>query len=221
MLREMKTVTSDIHQNNCEAKPELKVDISGELLLFFHVPTYFHVKLFQQPSISITTLRHCTKLLLQKIFLHVTLLRQLGLGLVASAKILWIATLSLVYSTVEHCALVCCHIIHTHLFVSVLNGTLCIVIKCLHLTPTDNPSILDGIQPAGLCHLGPTLFFANCSILDPDNILHDHLVRPMDAQQERLKSRCPFVPAAQKLLNNALEPDVCVGEWTNFTWHIE
>ena len=82
------------------------------------------------------------------------------------------------------------------------------------------PAILAGIQPAGLLRLGATLLLANRSILNLNHFLHDHLVRPLDAQQERLKSRCPFAFDARKLFDNASKLDICVGQWTDFTWNI-
>ena len=95
------------------------------------------------------------------------------------------------------------------------------VTGCLCPTSTDNLLILAGIQPAKLCCLGATLRLTNRSILDRKHLLDDHLVRPLDLRQERLKSRRPFVPAAWKLLDNASKLDIRVGKWTDFTWSTE
>ena len=84
----------------------------------------------------------------------------------------------------------------------------------------DNLFILASIQPTGPCCLGAILFLANCRILDPEHLLHDHLVRPLDAWQETLKPRYMFVPTAQKL-DNTSELDIHVGQWTDFSWNME
>ena len=48
----------------------------------------------------------------------------------------------------------------------------------------DQPSHSCHIQPTKLHHLGATLFLANCSILDFEHLLHNHLVRPLYEWQE-------------------------------------
>ena len=47
-------------------------------------------------------------------------------------------------------------------------------------TPTDDLPVLSGIQPAELRRLGATLSLANRGILDPDHVLHDRLIKPLD-----------------------------------------
>ena len=114
---------------------------------------------------------------MQKISLHITLLRQLvGSGWCAGAKTLCIAALSLVYSTAEYCAPVWCHSAHTRLIDHVLNNTLHIVTGCLHPTPTNHLPILSGIQPAELCLLEMTLSLAHSGSLDLDCILYGLLM---------------------------------------------
>ena len=63
-----------------------------------------------------------------------------------------------------------------------------------------------GVQPAELCRLGATLSLAYCGSLDPDHILYGLLAGPPDAHRKRLKSRRPFVCAAQRLLDDLSEP---------------
>ena len=111
--------------------------------------------------------------------------------------------------------------VHSGLFDSVLKDALHNLTGCLHPISTYNLFILVAIQPAGLHHLGATLFSANRNTLDPDHFLHFHLVRPLDARQQRLKSRLPFVPAARKLLDNGSELDICVAQCTDFTWKMK
>ena len=61
------------------------------------------------------------------------------------------------------------------------------------------PSHSCRIQPAKLYRLGATILLADRSILYLEHLLLNPLVRPLHERQERLKSRRPFVPAAQKL----------------------
>ena len=126
----------------------------------------------------------------KKLSSRVTLLRRLvGSGWGAGAKTLRIATLSLVYSTAEYCALVCCRSAHTRLIDSILNDALRIVTGCLRPTLTDNLPILSGIQPAELRGMGTTLSLAHRGSLDPDHILHGLLSGSSDTRQARLRSR--------------------------------
>ena len=76
--------------------------------------------------------------------------------------------------------------------------------------------ILTGIQPAELCRLGAMLSLAYRGSLDPGHILYELLAGSPDGHRERLKSRCPFVPAAQKLLQDRTELDICAAQWTDF-----
>ena len=149
------------------------------------------------------------------------LMRLVGLEWGAGAKTLCIATLSLVYSTAENCVPVWCRSAHTRLIDSVLNDTLCIVTGCLCPTPTDHLPVLSGIQPAELCRLGVTFSLAHRGSLDPNHILYGLLSRPSDTHQVRLRSRCPFVPAARNLLDNLARLGIRASEWTNHKWKME
>ena len=210
-LRRTKTDTVAFHLNNQEAKHELKVYNNDRLLPFCPTPTYLGVKLDR-----LLTFFHHLVALHKKLSLHVTLLRQLvGLGWGGTAKTLCTATLSLVYSTAEYCAPVWCGSANTHLIDSVLNDALHIVTGCLHPTPTDQLLLLSGIQQAELHQLGATLSLAHHGSLDPDHILYGLLSGPSDTCQMRLRSRCPFVPAAQNLLDNLARLGICTSEWRN------
>ena len=194
-LSHTKTVTTGFYLNNREAKRELKVYNNGRLLPFCPTPTYLGVKLDR----SLTFCHHLVALR-KKLSSRVTLLRRLvGSGWGAGAKTLRIATLSLVYSTAEYCALVWCR---TRLIDSVLNDALRIVTGCLRPTPTDHLPILSGIQPAELRRMGATLSLAYRGSLDPDHILHGLLSRSSYTRQVRLRSKRPFVPGARNLLDN-------------------
>ena len=96
-----------------------------------------------------------------------------------------------------------------------------IVSGCLRPTPTEYLPVLSGIQPAELRRQGATLSLANRSFLDPNHILHGQLYGSQDACRERLKSRRPFVPAAQKLLDSLSEKGIRAAQWTNTQWDME
>ena len=100
------------------------------------------------------------------------------------------------YSAVEYRASVWCRRMHTRLIDGILNDALRIVPGCLRPTPTEDLPVLAGIQPAELRRLGATLSLANCAIHNPDHVLRGQLVELQDAHQGKLRSRCPFVPAA-------------------------
>ena len=110
--------------------------------------------------------------------------------------------------TSEYYASVQCRNAHPLVKDSVLNGPLRIVTGCLRPTPTNHQHILPGVQSAELCRLGATLYVAYRGSLDPDHILYDFLSVSSDARQERLRSRRPFVPAAQNLLNKLAELNI-------------
>ena len=164
--------------------------------------------------------RHHLVALRKKLFLRVTLLRRLaGSGWDASAKTLRIATLSLVYSTAEYCALVWCRSAHTRLIDSVLNNALRIITGCLRPTPMDHLPILSGIQPG--IRLEATLSLAHRGSLDPDHFLHSLLSGSSDTRQARLRPRRPFVSTARNLLDNLARLGIRASEWTNQKWKME
>jgi len=74
------------------------------------------------------------------------------------------------------------------------------VTGCLRSTPADNLPILAGIQPAELRRRGATLSLGRRAT-EPGHLLHLALTRPSGAAARRLKSRHPFVPAAQQLIS--------------------
>ena len=210
-------MTAAFHLNNRETKRELKVYNNGRRLLFCPTPTYLGVK-----SDRSLTFRHHLVALHKKLSSRVTLLRRLvGSGWGAGAKALRIATLSLVYSTSEYCAPVCCRSAHTRLIDSVLNDALRIVTGCLRPTPTDHLPVLLGIQPAELRRLGATLSLAYRESLDLDHILYGVLSGFSDSCQVRLRSRRPFVPIARNLLDNLARLGIRASEWTNHKCNAE
>ena len=205
------------HLNNRDTKRELKVYNNGRLLSFCPTPTYLGVKLDR-----LLTFRHHLVALYKKLSSRVTLLRRLvGSGWGAGAKTLRIATLSLVYSTAEYCALVWCCSAHTRLIDNVLNEALRIVTGCLRLTPTDHLPVLSGIQPAELRRMGAILSLAYRGSLDPDHILYGLLSGSSDTRKVRLRSKRPFVPGARNLLDHLARLGIRASEWTNNKWNAE
>ena len=83
-----------------------------------------------------------------------------------------------------------------------MNDALRIVTRYLRPTPTAHLTLLSGIQPAELSRLGATLSLAYRGSLDPIHIQYDLSCGSLDAQQERIRSRRLFVPAARNLLDN-------------------
>ena len=197
-LSHTKMVTAAFHLSNREAKHELKVYNNGRLLSFCPTLTYLGVKTDR----SLTFHHHLVTLRKKTILVCHTAGQLMGLGWGAGAKTLHIATLSLVYSKAEYCMPVWCHSAHTHLIDSVLNDALRIVTGCLCPTPMNHLPVLSGIQPAELCQLGATLSLAYRESLDLDHILYGLLSGSSDICQVRVRSRCPFVPAVQNLLDN-------------------
>ena len=69
--------------------------------------------------------------------------------------------------------------------------------------------------------MGATLSLAYRGSLDPDHILHGLLSGSSDTGQVRLRSRHPFVPGAQNLLDNLARLGIRASEWTNHKWKTE
>jgi len=101
-----------------------------------------------------------------------------------------------VHSIADYCAPVWCRSAHTLLIDPVINDALRMVTGCLRPTRADNLPILTGIQPAELRRNGATLSLTRRA-MEPGHVLHSALTRPSSADARRLKSRHPFVPAAQ------------------------
>jgi len=76
------------------------------------------------------------------------------------------------------------------------------VIGCLHPTPTDNLLILAGILSAELRRKGATLPLARRA-MESGHLLHSALTYPSGGNARHLKSRHPFVPAAQQLISSS------------------
>ena len=126
-----------------------------------------------------------------------------------------------VHSIADYCAPVWCRSAHTLLIDPVINDALRMVTGCLRPTRADNLPILTGIQPAELRRNGATLSLTRRA-MEPGHVLHSALTRPSSADARRLKSRHPFVPAAQQLISS---PDnnnnICAAQWADYQWNVE
>ena len=69
--------------------------------------------------------------------------------------------------------------------------------------------------------MGATLSLAHGGSLDPDYILHGLLSGSSDNRQVRLRSRRPFVPGAQNLLDNLARLGIRASVSTNHKWKTE
>ena len=137
-LSTTKTVSAVFHLNNKEAKRELKVNFSNEILPFCSEPKYLGATLGR----SLTYRRHLESLH-KKLTSRVAPLRRL-----AGATTLRTSTLTLVHLNAEYCAPVWCRSAHTRLIYPSINDALRIVTGCLRPTPAGNLPIFAGIQPA-------------------------------------------------------------------------
>jgi len=115
--------------------------------------------------------------------------------------------------------LVWCRSAHAHLIDPTINDALRIVTGCLRPTPADNLPILIGIQPAELRRKGVTLSLVRRA-MEPGHLLHSALTCSSSASARRLKSRHPFVPAAQ-LISLSDTNNICAAQWADHQWNAE
>ena len=159
--------------------------------------------------------------LCKKLKSRVALLRRLaGSGWGAGATTLRTATRALVRWTAEYCAPVWCRSAHTRFIDRAINDALRIVTGCLRPTPADNLPILAGIQPAELRRNGATLSLARRAT-EAGSLLHSALTCTSSANARRLKSRHPFVPAAQHLISLSDNNNIRAGQWADCQWDAE
>jgi len=79
--------------------------------------------------------------------------------------------------------------------------------------PADNFPILAGIQPAEFRREGGILSLAR-RVMDPGHLLHSALTCPPSLNAWRLKSRHPFVPAAQ-LISSFDDSNIRTALWAD------
>ena len=57
--------------------------------------------------------------------------------------------------------------------------------------------------------------------MEPGHLLHSALTRPSSAAARRLKSRHPFVPAAQQLIRFSDNNNIRAAQWADHQWNAE
>ena len=57
--------------------------------------------------------------------------------------------------------------------------------------------------------------------MEPGHLLHSALTHPSSAVARRLKSRHPFVPAAQQLVSFSDNNNIRVAQWADHQWNAE
>jgi len=57
--------------------------------------------------------------------------------------------------------------------------------------------------------------------MEPGHLLHSALTHPSSADARRLKSRHPFVPAAQQLISSSDNNNICVAHWADHHWNAD
>ena len=124
------------------------------------------------------------------------------------------------HSTTEDCAPVWCRSAHTCLIDPAINDALRTVTGCLRLTPADNLATHAGLQPAELRRNGATLSLGRRS-MEPGHLLHPALTRPSGSNAQCLKSRHPFVPAAQQLICSSDNNNIGAAHWADHQWNEE
>lgn len=151
---------------------------------------------------------------------HVALMRRLVVsGWGASARTLHTAVLALVYSTGEYCAPVRCRSAHTLLVDTPINEALRIVTGCLRPTPEDNVSILAVVQPSEPRHMGATARLVSWA-METNHLLHQRLTATSETPT-CLRSRHPFVPATEELLQQCRDLDTSEARWADYIWSME
>jgi len=56
--------------------------------------------------------------------------------------------------------------------------------------------------------------------MEPGHMLHSALTRPSSAVKRRLKSRHPFVPAAQQLISFSDNNNIRAAQWADHQWNL-
>ena len=88
---------------------------------------------------------------------------------------------------------------HVHVLVSLPLFT-CLVPSLVSKNLTDTQKQKGVFSPFSLLCFSPTVVSRTLT-----NIVHSHLIRPLEACEERLKSGRPFVPAGRKLCNGLVK----------------
>ena len=93
-----------------------------------------------------------------------------------------------------------------------------IVTGCLCPTPTNYLPILAGILPTELRRQGATLYQAYRSLIDLKHLLHQLMVGPITAHEDRLRFQHLFVPVARELLNELSKLNIQAAQQIDYKW---
>jgi len=127
---------------------------------------------------------------------------------------------ALAHSTAECCAPAWCRSAHTRLINPIINDALGNMTRCLRPTPADNLPILVGIQLTELRRKGVTPSLARCAM--ELGQLHSEFTCPPNGNAQHLKSRDPFVPAAQQLFSSSDDDkNITATLWADHRWNAE
>ena len=91
---------------------------------------------------------------------------------------------------------------------------------CLRPTSADNLPILAGIQPVELRRSGATQSLGRCA-MESGHMLHSALTCPSSAVAHLLKSRHPFVHAAQQIISLSDNNSIRAVLWADHQWNGE
>jgi len=209
-----KTVSGAFLLNNKEAKRELKANFNNGTLPFCSEPKYHGGTLNRS-----LTYRQQVESLRKMLTSRVALLRQFaGSGWGSGATTLWTATLALVHSAAEYWAPVWCCSAHIRLIDIAINDALRIATGWLRPTPADKFPIPASILTAEFRRYGTTLYLA-CRAMEPGHLLHSVLNCPSSADARPLKSRHPFLPAAQQLISSSDNNNIRAAHWSYHQWN--
>lgn len=209
-----KTVVAAYHLNNSEARRELDIFVNNKRLEFQQAPRYLGVRLDR----SLTFKQHLEEVT-AKVSSRVAIIRRLaGTSWGATAKVLRISTVALVFSTAEYCAPAWCRSPHARKVDTAINTALRTITGCLNSTPVYHLPTLAGIAPAGLRREAATLALARKAQRCNWHILHNTTTTALPPH--RLKSRHPYNKAAQDLLRSIPE-DLSTEEWLAAAWKQE
>ena len=91
---------------------------------------------------------------------------------------------------------------------------------CTKVSPIHSCTLLAGIQPAELRRNGATLSLTRRD-MEPGHLLHSALTRLSSANARCLKSRHPFVTAAQQLISSSDNNNIHAAHWADHQWNAE
>ena len=213
----------------------IEIRVRTQENIFFHLVTFIYdsasttkpcsLLWAQIPRSNVGQVAHESpthlKSLRKKLTSRVAPLRRLaGYDWGAGETTLCTATVALVHSTAAYCTPVWCRSAHTRLIDPAVNETSSIVTGCWRSTAADNCPILSGTKPAAVRRSGATLSLGRRA-MEPGDLLHSALTRPSSAVARRLKSRHPFLPAAQQLFSFSDNNNIRPAQWADHKWNAE